>query len=184
MNISTRSIVIAGVLIAVAAVLNLTGLAFFPVPNVTAQGTILHVPTIIGGVLEGPLVGGIVGLVFGIFTYFAPGVQALFVDRPFWVPVLVLIVPRILVGIFAWLTYEGMRKSNEIVAIGTAAVVGTLTNTILVVGLGVLLGILPAAIIPTLAPQVIAEVVVAAILTIAVVAAYKGIARGQGRSSV
>ena len=48
MTISTRSIVVAGALIAISAVLSLTGLGYFPVPNVTASATILHVPPIIG----------------------------------------------------------------------------------------------------------------------------------------
>jgi ECF transporter, substrate-specific component len=66
MTISTRSIVVAGALIAISAVLSLTGLGYFPVPNVTASATILHVPPIIGAVLEGPAVGMLVGLVFGV----------------------------------------------------------------------------------------------------------------------
>lgn len=184
MNLSTRSIVVAGILIAITLLLSVANIGYIPVPNVTGAATILQVPTIIGGVLEGPLVGGLIGLIFGITSYFAPGVQALFADRSILVPIVVLLVPRILVGVVAWLVYASLRKNNEILALGASAVVGTLTNTVGVVGLGILFRVLPAAVIPTIIPQAIAEVVISAVLVIAVVAAYKGIARGRAGSTV
>jgi uncharacterized membrane protein len=184
MSVSTRSIVVAGVLIAVTLVLALTGLGYFPVPNATGRGTILHVPAIIGGVLEGSTVGAIIGLVLGVTSYFLPEVQPLFAGQPFWVPLLVLVLPRVLIGPAAWLTYRGLRGSNEIVALGAAGVVGTLVNTALVIGFAILTGLLPAAIIPAVLPQAAFEMLVAALLTIAVVAAWKGIERGRAGSSV
>jgi len=184
MNLSTRSIVVAGILIAITLLLSVANIGYIPVPNVTGAATILQVPTIIGGVLEGPLVGGLIGLVFGVTSYFAPGVQALFADRSILVPIVVLLVRRILVGVVAWFVYSALRKQNEILALGASAVVGTLTNTVGVVGLGVLFRVLPAAVIPTVIPQAIAEVVISAVLVIAVVAAYKGIARGRAGSTV
>ena len=48
---STKNIVLSGVLLAVALVLSLTGLGYFPVPNIAQQATIMHVPAIIGAVL-------------------------------------------------------------------------------------------------------------------------------------
>lgn len=184
MQISTRKIVVAGVLIAVTLVLALTGLGYFPVPNITSQATILHVPPIIGAVLEGPVVGAIIGLVLAITSYFAAGVQQLFAGQPFWVPIIVLGLPRVLIGVTSYYTYAALKRSNEILALGAAGVVGSLTNTVLVIGLGVLFGILGAEIIPLVIPQAIFEAVLAAILTIAVVAAWKSIERGRGGSSV
>lgn len=184
MNISTRGIVVAGILIAVTILLSVTPIGYIPVPNVTGAATILQVPTIIGAVLEGPVIGGIIGIVFGITSYLLPSTQVLFADRPFWVPIIVLILPRVLIAVISYYTYVSMRKNNEILALGVASVLGTLTNTVGVVGLGVLFSILPAEIIPAIIPQAIAEVVIAAVLTIAVVAAYKGIARGRAGSTV
>lgn len=184
MTLSTRSIVVAGILIAITILLSVANIGYIPVPNVSGSATILQVPTIIGGVLEGPIVGGVVGLVFGITSYFAPGVQALFVDRPFWVPIIVLLLPRVLIGVVAWYVYAALRKNNEILALGAAGVLGTLTNTVGVVGLGVLFNVLPAAVIPTIIPQAIAELVISAVLVIAVVAAYKGLTRGRQGSTV
>ncbi len=67
--LSVRRIVITGILAAIAILLGVTRLGFIPVPNLTGNATIMHVPAIIGGVMEGPLVGGLVGLIFGIFSF-------------------------------------------------------------------------------------------------------------------
>ncbi len=184
MSISTRSIVVAGVLIAVAAVLALTGLGYFPVPNVTSEATVMHVPAIIGGVLEGPVVGLLVGLVFGVNALMRFAGLPIFADQPAWMPFVVLLLPRLFIGVLAWAAYEALKRSNEIVALGVAGVVGTLTNTVLVLGLAIGFGVLPFEIIWTVWPQAIFESVVAALLTIAVVAAWKSIERGRGGSSV
>mgnify|MGYP001111301887 CR=1 FL=1 len=47
--------------------IGLTGLGFIPMPT-GVNATILHVPAIIAGVLEGPIAGLLVGLIFGIFS--------------------------------------------------------------------------------------------------------------------
>ncbi|MEW5721302.1 MAG: ECF transporter S component, partial [Chloroflexota bacterium] len=73
----------------------------------------------------------------------------------------------------------------EIVALGVAGIVGTLTNTVLVVGMLIVLGYVPAAvIIPAVLPQAIVEIVVAVILVVVVVAAWKGIEIRRKGSSV
>jgi uncharacterized membrane protein len=176
--------VVAGVLIAVTAVLGFTGLGYFPVPNVTAEATIMHVPAIIGGVIGGPVVGMLVGAVFGLDALLKFAGLPIFADQPAWMPFVVLFLPRLLIGVVAWAVYTALRGFNEIFALGAAGVAGTLTNTAGVLGLAILFGVLPWAVVPTVIPQVIFESVVAAILTIAVVAAWNGIQRGRGGSTV
>lgn len=182
--LSTRRIVIAGVLIAVGTVLAITGLGYFPVPNVTAEATIMHVPAIIGGVLEGTVVGAVVGLVFSINALMRFSGLPIFVDQPVWMPFLVLFVPRLFIGPAAALAYNALRSANEFVALATGAIVGTLANTVLVLGIAIGFGLLPAAVIPTIIPQFIFEAVLAAIVTVAVVAGWKQLERGSGGSSV
>lgn len=126
MTLSTRSIVIAGVLAAVSFVLAITGLGYFPVPNLTAQATIMHVPAIIGGVLEGPLVGAIVGLVFGIDALIRFSGLPFFEGQPVWMPVLILLVPRLFIGPVAWLLYKALQNRNKYVALSVAVVVALL----------------------------------------------------------
>jgi uncharacterized membrane protein len=181
MSLSTRSIAVAGVLIAVSLVLALTGVGYFPVPNVTDSATIMHVPAIIGGVLEGPVVGFLVSLVFGISAYIR------FRELPLeWGSefnrILILLVTRLFIGIVAWAVYRSLRGVNQILALAAAGVAGTLTNTGLVLGLAIGLGILPAAVAAGAVPQFIFEAVVAAIVTVAVVAAWRGLG-GTGRGS-
>lgn len=190
MQISTRKIVTAGVLLAVALILAFTGLGYFPVPNISAAATIMHVPGIIGAVLEGPVVGVIVTLVFAIDAYIRFG--GLFTGAPGYLPIVILFFPRLLVGVGAWLAYRALKSMNEIVALVAAAIAGTLTNTVLVVGLGlVFYGTIPAfasvprtAFVLSVIPQAIFETILAVIVTVAVVAAWKRLDTGAGKSSV
>lgn len=162
--LTSRRIATAGMLGAIAVALGVTRLGFIPVPNVSGFATIMHLPAIIGAVLEGPVVGVVAGGIFGIFSLLQD-TTGLF-SNP-----LVSVVPRLFIGFTAWLTYRSLARFNTDVAAVVAGIVGTLTNTILVVGTLVLLGLIPATAVPTIMPQAIAEVVIAAILTPIVVRA-------------
>lgn len=183
MKLSVRQIVISGLMGAIAILLGVTRLGFigpFP-PLMPVSATIMHVPAIIGGVLEGPLVGAIIGLIFGVFSL----LQATAPSEAMFRNPLVSVLPRLFVGVTSTYAYLALRKTNEILALGVAGVVGTLTNTVLVVGMIIILGYAPAAVIvPAVIPQAIAEVVVAVIIVVAVVAAWKGIETGRKGSSV
>ena len=175
---STRKIVISGVLAAIAILLGVTRLGFIPVPTAAGNATIMHVPAIIGGIMEGWVVGGIIGAIFGIFSFLQATVP-LFKDP------LVAICPRILIGITAYFTYAGLKKVNEYLALIVAAAVGTLTNTILVLGMAVLRNYMPLpAALTVVVVNGIPEIIVAAIVTVAVVAAWKRIETGSGKSKV
>jgi uncharacterized membrane protein len=156
-TLNTRRIVTAGVLGAIAIVLAITGLGVIPVPNLSGNATILHVPVIIGAVLEGPVVGALVGLIFGIYSLVQGG--ALFANP------LISVVPRVLIGLTSWLAYRSLQKFNLDVASAAAGVVGTLTNSILVVGGLVGFGLIPAEAVVTIIPQAIVELILAAIIT-------------------
>ena len=75
--LNVRKIVITGVLAAIAILLGVTRLGFIPVPNVSGNATIMHVPAIIGGVMEGPIVGLVDWRHFWPVQH-APGHRALF----------------------------------------------------------------------------------------------------------
>ncbi len=185
MKLTVRQIVIAGLMGAIAILLGVTRLGFigpFP-PLLPVSATIMHVPAIIGGVLEGSLVGFIIGLIFGVFSWLQAPTEQPPVNLWFSNP-LVSILPRLFIGVASALTYRALRRMNEIVALAAAGIVGTLTNTILVVGMLIVLGYVPAlVIIPAVLPNVIAEIIVAVIIVVAVIAAWKGIAiRSKGSS--
>src|SRR5215203_4075632 len=71
-SLDVRQIVIAGILGGIAIFLGATQFGFIPVPNVSGRATILHIPAIVGGALEGPVVGALAGLIFGIFSWLDP----------------------------------------------------------------------------------------------------------------
>lgn len=164
-NLSTRQVAISGLLGAVAVILGVTPLGFIPVPTPAGHATIMHVPAILGGVLEGPVVGGLVGLIFGIYSF----VRA---TNPFFADPIVAILPRILIGIISYYAYKATRSP------AVAAVAGTATNTIGVLGLITVKGYLPAAAAAGVAvTHGIPEIVVAVILTVLLVNGIKRIRR-------
>ncbi len=171
-----RKIVITGVLSAIAILLGVTRLGFIPVPNISGNATILHVPAIIGAVMEGPLVGALVGGIFGVFSF----LQA---TNPLFANPLVSVLPRPFIGLAAYFAYAALRK-HESVGTAAAAVAGTLTNTVLVLAAAVWTDLLDPALIPGIVPQAIAEVVIAVILTLAVVRGWKKVGTRRGKSSV
>lgn len=176
--LSVRKIVIAGVLSAITILLGWTRLGFITVPTIVADATIMHVPVIVGGVVEGPIVGAIVGLIFGIFSFIQGTIPA-FKD------LLVAILPRLFIGITAWLAYIALKRLNQYVAVVVAAVVGSLTNTVGVLGMGVVRGYWPAG--PAVAvgvAQGIPEAILAAIITTAVVVVWKRIDTGQAEAKM
>jgi uncharacterized membrane protein len=179
MGLSTRNIVMSAVLAAIAIFLGATRLGFIPVPTGTAvTATIMHIPAIIGGILEGPVVGAIIGTIFGIYSF-------LYSTVPMFKDPIVAIVPRIFIGIFAAWTYMAFRKAGEWWAIALAAVVGTATNTVLVLGFGVLRHYLPKRVALTIAlANGIPEIIIAVIICLAVVLSWKRVQTGRARARV
>lgn len=127
-----RQIATIGMLSAITIVLGLTGLGFIQIPPVKA--TIMHIPVIIGAIIEGPVVGAIIGLFFGLFSMFQAFTSPTPVSFIFLNP-LIAIVPRVLIGITSYYAYKMLPSKSNGKKCALAAAVGTLTNTILVLGL-------------------------------------------------
>lgn len=179
-----RKVVIAGVMGALAIFLGWTHLGFIPWVAGAAL-TIMHVPVILGAVLEGPIVGTAIGLIFGLFSL----LQAVLaptgpVDVWFQNPV-ISVLPRLFIGVVAWLGYKALKNLNEPLALAVAGILGTLTNTVLVLGAIGLFKHLPWAALPPIAiANGLPEAVLAAILTVAIVVAWKRIETGARRSKM
>ncbi|MDQ4128158.1 MAG: ECF transporter S component [Actinomycetota bacterium] len=157
-----RQIVVAGILGGIAAFLGFTQLGFIPVPNVSGRATILHIPAIVGGALEGPVVGALAGLIFGIFSWLDPVVPPL--RNP-----LVSVLPRIFIGVVAWAVFVGLRRLSLDLASAAAGLLGSFANTVGVVGMAVIFGYFPPAVFLVVLPQAIAEAILAAVVTVVVV---------------
>jgi uncharacterized membrane protein len=147
--------------------------------------TIMHVPAIIAGVMLGPISGAIVGGAFGLFSLFlatqqpAGSANAIFVDP------IISVIPRLFIGPVAWLVYRAMKSVNEQFRLIGAAVAGTLTNTLLVIGaISLRLGVPFFPTLASVAINVVLEMIVASVIVVAVVSALRGTATGKAGSSV
>ena len=173
----TRKIVITGVLSAISIFLGLTRLGFIPWIS-GASLTIMQVPVIIGAVLEGPVVGGVIGLLFGIFSLIQAAVAPTGPTDVWFTNPLLSVVPRLFIGPIAWLIYSGLKRW-KIPALILAGLGGSLTNTVLVLGVIGLLGYVPWAALPAvLAANGLPEAAASAILVVAVVSIWQGIEKG------
>lgn len=109
-NFSVRKMTIVGVLGGLSIAIGLTPLGFIPVGPTKA--TIMHIPVIIGAILEGPLVGGLIGLIFGLTSIFQAITNPTPVSFVFLNP-LVSVLPRLLIGILAHYAYRGASKLGQ-----------------------------------------------------------------------
>lgn len=109
-GLSVRKLAIIGVLGGISTVLGMTPLGFIPVGPTRA--TIMHIPVIIGAIMEGPVVGGFVGLIFGIFSIFQAITNPTPVSFVFLNP-LVSLLPRVLIGILSFYVYDFLRKIGD-----------------------------------------------------------------------
>lgn len=98
---------IIGVLGAISVVLGLTPLGFIPIGPTRA--TIMHIPVIVGAITQGPIVGAMVGLVFGLFSLFQNITNPTIISFVFLNP-LVSVLPRVLIGITSYYTYKGFKN--------------------------------------------------------------------------
>ena len=167
-TITTERIVIAGVLAAITIILGIVpGLGFIPIPNMSGNATTEHIPTILGGIIAGPIVGIFSGLVFGLIS-FTRATLPLFKDPT------VAILPRLFIGLVSWAVFAGLVRFNRDAAAAVAGFAGSATNSVLVVTMAVVRGYIPPRLIVILAivPQAVVEAVVAAILTVILVRVF------------
>lgn len=143
-SVKTLQIVQLGVLIAIMAVLEFTGIGIIPL-GFGVEITIMMIPVIIGGVVLGKWGGAVLGGVFGLLSFWECFGKSAFGTFLFGLnPVytfIICVAARVLAGFFAGLAFEGFRKvdKTKLWSYGAAALVGSLANTILFVGLLVLL---------------------------------------------
>lgn len=129
-----RKMVMIAMLSGISIFLGVSGLGFITLP--IFRLTIMHVPVIIGAILEGPIVGATVGLMFGLFSMYQNFTAPTLTSFVFYNPIIALF-PRILIGIVAYYIYKLLKNiiKNQSISIGISAVLATLTNTIGVLGL-------------------------------------------------
>lgn len=147
---STKNMIYTALFGAIIILLNFTPIGYIQLPLIKA--TIIHVPVIIGSILLGPRVGAGLGFVFGLtslynntFTptllsfVFSPAIPIPGTDRGSWTSLIVTFLPRILVGILPYYTYKLLNKllkgKRRIFSLSISGIIGSMTNTILVMHL-------------------------------------------------
>ncbi|WP_287822171.1 ECF transporter S component [Clostridium sp.] len=127
-----RQLTVVGMLSGISIMLGITGWGYIKLPIL--QATIMHVPVIIGAIIEGPIVGMCIGLIFGISSIIqnimTPTLLSFALINP-----LVSILPRILIALTSYYAYKFMIGNNKALKIGVGAAIGSITNTIGVLGI-------------------------------------------------
>lgn len=172
MQINVRQVILAGILGTIAIMLEMSKIGYIPISAINSNATIMHVPIIIGAILYGPIVGTLTGLIFGIFNM-------LYDTTGLFTHPIVSILPRILIGITASYSHNAIVQRNVDLATATAAIIGTLTNTICIVGLWVLFSIISIETVPAMAPLIMVEITISIIITLAVTRVVNFIRSGK-----
>ena len=189
----TQDMVKLALFAGIIVVLSMTPLGYIPLGAIKA--TTIHIPVILGSILlgwkAGAVLGGIFGLTSLVVNTITPSLTS-FVFTPFYSldgsggslwSLVVCFVPRILVGILPYFIYRGIQKlhGSDIVSLGIAGFLGSMTNTLLVMNLIYLLfgerwgaakqissDLIYKTILGVIAANGIPEAIVAAVITAAV----------------
>lgn len=109
-KLTSKKLVTAAILGAITVVLSITPLGLIPLGLINA--TTMHIPVIIAAIVEGPLVGALVGLIFGISSLANAIIRPNPVSFVFYNP-LISIVPRILIGLTSYYAYNALKGKDE-----------------------------------------------------------------------
>ncbi len=189
-SLAVRKMVTAAMLGAVTAVLAFTPIGMIPLPPPLLHATTVHLPVILAALVEGPLVGLFVGLVFGVCSFInawssgAVGLT-LFFRNPLISIVPRMVVPLVALGVYLlWKKLVRPSAVSDKLGAAVASAFGSLANTVLC--LGTLLVIYGADLTALLNEMVAAGGVEAAYMNIAgtwLVAAV-GLPNGIGEAIV
>jgi len=181
-----RNLALLGLMLAITIILDMTPLGMIPLGTISA--TIVHIPTIITGVILGPVAGFIMGTAFGIVTLIHAATRPVTVLDPLFINPLVSVLPRMFIGVASYYVFLGMsrllKKSpiKNTLSSFAGGMAGSLTNTGLVFlmlylvyarevveKLGVSFGAFLIAIFTT---NAIAEAIIGGIITAPIAVAY------------
>ena len=129
--------VLTALFVALTLMLGLTPLGLIPLGPINL--TILHIPVIIGTIFLGLRAGLVLGACFGVAGAAQSGLALLVVTANPFLAVCMCMIPRLLIPVTTHLVYRALRGKGEKRAIACAAVAGSLTNTVLYLGIMYLL---------------------------------------------
>ena len=178
------SIAQIAIFFAIMLVLHLLSSVIFNLLPVPIKPTIIHIPVIIASIIYGPRIGAVLGALMGVISVVTNTVVQLptsylfspFVENGNINSLIIAMVPRILIGITPYFVYKWMKTKPGLVLAGA---VGSMTNTIFVLG-GIFIlfssvynGDIRAMLALVLSANSISEMIISAILTVAIVPALE-----------
>lgn len=136
----TKNLTLLSLFIAIEIMMvSIPFLGFIPIGPLRA--TTLHIPVIIAGILLGKHKGAIIGSVFGLSSLIVNTVSPSaisFVFSPFisgsFLSVFLAIIPRVCIGYISGLVYEILKNKWQLASMSIASFIGSMTNTILIMG--------------------------------------------------
>ena len=128
-KVNVKKMTVIGVLSAISIMLSMTPLGFIPIGPTSA--TIMHIPVIIGAIIEGPVVGMAIGFIFGATSLLRALTMPTVTSFVFVNPI-VSILPRVLMGLIVYYVYQLAMKltKNVLISGWITGMVGSLVNTI------------------------------------------------------
>ena len=185
-NKKLKNMVLLAVFVALIFLLGQTPLGLIPLGFCNV--TILCIPVAVGTMYMGLKYGLVLGLAFGatslVSAFIKPSaLVATLMGSNLFLTIVMTILPRLMVPVVIWLVYKAMEAKRPNVAAAVAAAAGSLTNTVLYLGLMLLFyvmcGIDNTTVLGTIAAVAggagPAEAIAAAIICPPVVAALKKI---------
>ncbi len=133
---SPRGLAFLGLMLSITIILDITPLGTIPLGAISA--TILHIPTIITGIILGPVAGLIMGTALGIVGLIHALTRPMTLLDPLFANPLVSVLPRMFIGVVAYYTYFLVGKLfkkdslKKTVSTFVAGITGSFTNTALV----------------------------------------------------
>jgi len=112
-NKNIRQMTIIAMFIAIMAVMTFVPqVGFISITPVIAF-TLLHIPVLVGAYLYGWKYGTILGLAFGLLSFFRALVWPVGVLDPFFVNPLISVLPRLIFGLLAGLSFDLIKKLGK-----------------------------------------------------------------------
>jgi uncharacterized membrane protein len=181
-----RSLAFLGLMLGITIIMDLTPLGMIPLGAISA--TIIHIPTIITGIVLGPAAGLIMGTALGIVGWIHALTRPVTILDPFFMNPLISVLPRMFIGVAAYFVYYGLSKLINKQSVNNPAstfiggMAGSITNTILVFlmlyliyakelveKVGMPFGVILVSVITT---NAIAEAIISGLITMTVASAY------------
>ncbi|QJA09726.1 ECF transporter S component [Romboutsia sp. CE17] len=134
-KVNVRRMTIISLLSAISIMLSMIPLGYIQIGPLAI--TTMCIPVMIGGIIEGPMVGMVVGLIFGLTSMFRGMAGMAGVTGFVFINPLVSVLPRIFIGLVSYYSFKLSMKiiKNTYVSGLIAGGMASITNTVGVLGM-------------------------------------------------